>query len=202
MVWIKTVPFEEATGKLKKLYQRVTGPDNNVDNIMMSHSLRPHTMEGHMVLYKNVLHHTGNTLPKWFLETLGVWVSSLNGCAYCVEHHFQGMQRELGDEARGLAIRAALEARDLTDVPLEDAQVAALLYGRKLTEAPAEMVKADVNALRDVGYDDGEVLEINQLCAYFSYANRTVLGLGCSTKGDVLGLSPNNSDDPDDWGHK
>ncbi|GAA6193061.1 peroxidase-related enzyme [Phaeobacter sp. NW0010-22] len=202
MVWIKTVPFEEATGKLKKLYQRVTGPDNNVDNIMMSHSLRPHTMEGHMVLYKNVLHHTGNTLPKWFLETLGVWVSSLNGCAYCVEHHFQGMQRELGDEARGLAIRAALEARDLTDVPLDDAQVAALFYGRKLTEAPAEMVKADVNALRAVGYDDGEVLEINQLCAYFSYANRTVLGLGCSTKGDVLGLSPNNSDDPDDWGHK
>jgi hypothetical protein len=33
------------------------------------------------------------------------------------------------------------------------------------------------------------------------YANRTVLGSGCSVKGDVLGLSPNNSDDPDDWGH-
>jgi hypothetical protein len=39
------------------------------------------------------------------------------------------------------------------------------------------------------------------VCAYFSYANRTVLGLGCSTKGDVLGLSPNNNDDPNDWGH-
>ena len=30
---------------------------------------------------------------------------------------------------------------------------------------------------------------------------RTVLGLGCSTAGDVIGLSPGNSDDPDDWNH-
>ena len=107
MAWIRTVPFEEATGKLKKLYERVTGPGGNVDNIMMVHSLRPHSMEGHMALYKNVLHHTGNKVPKWFLEVLGVWVSSLNDCAYCVEHHFAGLQRLLGDEERGLAIRAA-----------------------------------------------------------------------------------------------
>ncbi|MFY0309509.1 carboxymuconolactone decarboxylase family protein [Leisingera sp. D0M16] len=202
MAWIRTVPFEDATGKLKKLYDRVTGPGNNVDNIMMVHSLRPHSMEGHMALYKNVLHHTGNTVPKWFLEVLGVWVSSLNDCAYCVEHHFAGLQRLLGDEARGLAIRAAIEARDPEAAPLEPAQVLAMGYARKLTEAPASVSEADVAALREAGFDDGQILEINQVTAYFAYANRTVLGLGCSTKGDVLGLSPNNSDDPGDWGHR
>ncbi|WP_278920883.1 carboxymuconolactone decarboxylase family protein [Pseudophaeobacter profundi] len=202
MAWIKTVPFEEATGKLKTLYQRVTGPGNNVDNIMMAHSLRPHSMEGHMALYKNVLHHSGNKIPKWFLEVLGVWVSSLNNCGYCVEHHFSGLQRLLRDEERGLAIRAAIEARSPAQAPLDAAQQAALLYARKLTDAPASLVESDVEALRAVGYDDGEILEINQVSAYFAYANRTVLGLGCSTKGDELGLSPNNSDNPDDWGHK
>ncbi|MEP2715352.1 peroxidase-related enzyme [Pseudophaeobacter sp.] len=201
MAWIKTVPFEEATGKLKKLYERVTGPGNNVDNIMMAHSLRPHSMEGHMALYKNVLHHTGNKIPKWFLEVLGVWVSSLNDCDYCVEHHFAGLQRLLADEPRGLAIRAAIEARDPSAAPLDAAQQAAMLYARKLTEAPASLVVGDIDALRQAGYDDGEILEINQVSAYFSYANRTVLGLGCSTKGDDLGLSPNNSENPDDWGH-
>ena len=50
MSWTKTVAFAEATGRLKKLYDRVTRPDGNVDNIMMIHSLRPHSMEGHMVL--------------------------------------------------------------------------------------------------------------------------------------------------------
>ncbi len=202
MSWIETIPFEAATGRLKKLYERVTGPGNNVDNIMMAHSLRPHSMEGHMAMYKAALHHSGNKVPKWFLEVLGVWVSSLNGCGYCVEHHFSGLQRLLNDAPRGDAIRAAIEARCPEDAPLSVAQVAAMDYARKLTENPAGLVEGDVQALRDAGWDDGEILEINQVCAYFSYANRTVLGLGCSTEGDVLGLSPNNSDNPDDWGHR
>ena len=202
MSWIKTIPYAEATGKLRKLYDRVTGPDNNVDNIMMAHSLRPHSMEAHMAVYKNVLHHSANTVPKWFLEVLGVWVSALNRCGYCVEHHFSGLQRLLQDEARGDAIRAAIEAGDPASAPLDQAQVAAMGYARKLTDAPGDLTEADIIALRNAGWEDGEILEINQVCSYFSYANRTVLGLGCSTDGDVLGLSPNNSDNPDDWGHR
>lgn len=201
MPWIDTVTYEDASGKLKRLYDRVKGPDDNVDNIMMMHSLRPHTMEGHMAIYKYVLHHSANTVPKWFLEVLGVWVSALNACSYCVEHHFAGLQRLLQDEDRGLAIRAAIEADDPSLAPLDAAQKAAMVYARKLTKTPGDMVQADVQALRDAGFDDGQILEINQVSAYFSYANRTVLGLGCSTDGDILGLSPNNSDDPNDWNH-
>ena len=37
--------------------------------------------------------------------------------------------------------------------------------------------------------------------AYFAYANRTVQGLGVSFAGEELGLSPGNSDDPDNWSH-
>ncbi|SHG59114.1 carboxymuconolactone decarboxylase family protein [Cognatishimia maritima] len=201
MSWIETIPFEKATGKLKMLYERVTGPGNNVDNIMMAHSLRPHTMEGHMAIYKYVLHHSGNTVPKWFLEVLGVWVSHLNNCAYCVDHHFAGMTRLLGDDARSAAIGAAIKAGDIDAVPVDDAQKQAMRYAQKLTQTPSAMNEADIQALRDVGFEDGEILEINQVTAYFSYANRTVLGLGCSTKGDIIGLSPNNSDDPNDWNH-
>ena len=29
-----------------------------------------------------------------------------------------------------------------------------------------------------------------------------VLGLGVTTDGDILGLSPGNSDNPDDWSHR
>ena len=63
------------------------------------------------------------------------------------------------------------------------------------------MTEDSVIQLRSAGFSDGEILEINQVAAYFNYANRTVLGLGCSTTGDILGLSPNNSDNPDDWSH-
>ena len=201
MPWIKTVAYGDAQGRLKALYERVKGPGDNVDNIMMMHSLRPHSMEGHMTLYKFVLHHTGNTVPKWFLETLGVWVSSLNDCAYCVEHHFAGLKRLLQDDEKAGLIRSAIEERNVQDAPLAEKEKLAMDYARQLTLDPASVSEESVKAMRKAGYSDGEILEINQVTAYFGYANRTVLGLGCSTEGDILGLSPNQSDDPDNWSH-
>ncbi len=201
MPWIDTVPYEQSTGRLRQLYDRVKGPGDNVDNIMMMHSLRPHSMEGHMALYKQVLHHTGNTVPKAFLETIGVWVSLLNRCAYCVEHHCAGLGRLLGDDTRSAAIRAALESGAIEAGPFEPREKLALRYAEALTRDPSSATGAMVAGMRAAGYDDGEILEINQVTAYFAYANRTVLGLGCSTEGDILGLSPNQSDDPGNWSH-
>ena len=201
MPWIETVPYEQAEGRLRKLYDRVKGPGDNVDNIMMMHSLRPHSMEGHMALYKHVLHHSGNTVPKWFLETIGVWVSLLNRCAYCVDHHSKGLERLLADPARSAAIRAALDSGKIDSAPFEDKETRALGYAEALTRDPSSVTEATIEGLRAAGYDDGEILEINQVTAYFAYVNRTVLGLGCSTKGDILGLSPGKSDSPDDWSH-
>jgi uncharacterized peroxidase-related enzyme len=198
MSWIKTIPVAAATGMLKELYARIAGPENNVDNIMLLHSLRPHTMEAHMTMYKQVLHHSANEIPKWFLEALGVWVSHLNGCDYCVAHHFEAMKRLIGDDARADALMAAMTAGDIGAMPLGVREHAALRYAQLLTQAPADMVQIDVEALRMAGWSDGEILEINQVTAYFSYANRTVLGLGCSATGDVIGFSSNTSADPID----
>lgn len=201
MPWIKTFPYAAATGKLKQLYDRVKGPDNNVDNIMMVHGLRPHSMEGHMAMYKYCLHHPANTVPKWFLETLGVWVSALNDCHYCVDHHFAGLSRLLADDAKAAGIRAAIDTATPESAPLTPAQIIAMEYARQLTRDPGGMVEDIVRKLRRAGWDDGEILEINQVCAYFNYANRTVLGTGCSIKGDILGLSPNKNDEPENWNH-
>ena len=201
MTWIKTIPYSEATGKLKKLYDRVKGPDDNVDNIMMAHSLRPHSMEAHMAIYKRVLHHTANEIPKAFLECIGVYVSIRNTCNYCVEHHYAGMARLLGDEDRALEIRAALEIGNPKQT-FDDKHTIMLKYARYLTESPSEITEYLIEKMRRLGVTDGEILEVNQVTAYFCYANRTVLGLGVHTDGDIIGLSPGNSEDPNDWNHK
>lgn len=200
MAWIKQVPYEEAEGKLKQLYERIKGPNDNVDNIMLAHSLRPHTMEGHMTLYKYVLHHPRNTLPKWYLEALGVLVSQLNECHYCRDHHMAGMLRLLDQDNRRGAIASAFDSGNL-DEAFDARELAGLAYARRLTAEPATLTEDDVDALREAGLDDGQILEINQVCAYFSYANRMVLGLGIDTDGDVLGLSPGDASDPDNWSH-
>jgi uncharacterized peroxidase-related enzyme len=200
MTWIETVAYDDSEDELRTLYDRIKGPDDNVDNIMLAHSLRPHTMQGHMTLYKYVLHHPRNSLPKAYLEAIGVYVSSLNKCAYCVEHHFAGMARLLNDAIRSDAIRQALQHRQPEDV-FEGAELAGLQYAGKLTLAAAELTETDIDSLRKAGLDDGQILEINQVTAYFSYANRTVLGLGVSSAGDIIGLSPGDSQDSDNWSH-
>ena len=201
MTWIATISYEDAQGALKTLYDRIKGPDNNVDNIMLAHSLRPHSMEGHMALYKYVLHHPRNVLPKAYLETIGVYVSMLNECRYFIDHHYAGLLRLLQDDERGAAIRDALDAGDPA-AAFEGRELAGLRYVEKLTRTPASLSAGDVDALREAGFDDGEILEINQVTAYFAYANRTVLGLGINTDGDIIGLSPGDSSDPDNWSHQ
>ena len=200
MSWIDTVDYDESEGELRQLYERIKGPDNNVDNIMLAHSLRPHTMQGHMTLYKYVLHHPRNSLPKAYLEAIGVYVSSLNSCAYCLEHHFAGMARLLGNTERADSIRRALENGRPEDA-FDGAELAGLNYASKLTLTADQLVEEDIEALRHAGLDDGEILEINQVTAYFGYANRTVLGLGVGTAGDIIGLSPGDSSDPNNWSH-
>jgi len=200
MTWISTISYDEASGALRRLYDRIKGPDNNVDNIMLAHSLRPHSMEGHMTLYKYVLHHPRNTLPKSYLETVGVYVSLLNRCQYCVDHHYSGLLRLLSDDARAAEIRSALDDRN-PGAAFSGRELAGLQYAERLTTGAADLSSGDIDHLRSAGFDDGEILELNQVTAYFAYANRTVLGLGISTDGDIVGLSPGDSSDPGNWSH-
>jgi uncharacterized peroxidase-related enzyme len=134
------------------------------------------------------------------LETVGVYVSLLNKCSYCVEHHFNGLTRLLNNNPRSQKMRLALEQNDFEGV-FDAREQAILNYAHALTIQPASVDESLVMALRAVGLSDGEILEVNQVTAYFAYANRTVLGLGVTTNGDILGLSP-NSGDGDDWKHQ
>jgi len=189
MTWIHTVAYEDSSGYLRELYDRVKGPRGNIDNVMLVHSLRPHTMEGHSALYRAVLHRKEYELPPWFLETLGVYTSMINGCDYSVAHHFEGLRKVLDDDERARAIRAAFDA-DRPEEVFSGKELCLLQYARKLTHEPAAMVESDVAVLRKAGASDGEILEANQVISYFNYSNRVLNGLGVTTEGDVLGESP------------
>lgn len=200
MFWINHIPYEEADATLGKIYDRISGPKNQIDNILKVHSLRPHTLTGHMTLYKNVLHHSQNTLPKWYLEVLGVYVSYINKCDYCVAHHFEGLRKLWKDEDKASGFLKSLKSNSLENF-FEPKWFKGISYAHMLTLYPIKLTKHDVDHLKKASFTDGEVLEMNQVISYFNYANRTVLGLGVETKGDVLGLSP-SSEESDNWGHQ
>lgn len=201
MAYINVVPPQEASGRLEKIYRQIKSPQGQVDNVLQIHSLRPHTLSGHMAIYKAVLHHCDNVLPEWYLEAVGVLVSRLNGCAYCASHHAVGLKRLL--EAESLSYERYFSAlgQDWPGEPFTRREQLGLAYARKLTRRPGEIAQTDVDTLREAGFDDGEILELNQVAAYFAYANRTVSGLGVDMAGEVIGQSPPTGDDDSGWSH-
>jgi hypothetical protein len=52
--WIQNVAEAAARGRLKQLYAKARGA-GPVDNILTVHGLPPHTLDGHLALYRSVL---------------------------------------------------------------------------------------------------------------------------------------------------
>ena len=140
MAFIKTIGSEEATGKLKRIYDKVQGPNGHIDHVLSIHSLRPHTLKGHMALYKSVLHHSENSLPKWYLETIGTYISKLNKCDYCATHHAVGLKRNLSNDDKYQRIMEAMDSQDFTEA-LNDKEQAGLAHAVQLTIDHANILR-------------------------------------------------------------
>jgi len=181
---------DEADGQLRQLLDEARTPHGTVDNVMRVHSLRPATLQGHVTLYRAALHNSANTLPTWLQETLSSYVSILNDCAYSLANHWANARHLIKDDERADAIEKALKSGELEAV-FSGRDLALLNYTRKLTCEPQNMVEDDVLSLRHAGLDDGEILEANQIVAYFNYVNRLLNGLGVNTDGDVVGYYAN-----------
>ena len=70
---------------------------------------------------------------------------------------------------------------DYTQANITPRQRAMLDYAVKLTRTPGAMREADIYALRAHGFTDRDILDINQVTAYFAYVNRVADGLGVVT---------------------
>ena len=176
--WIKMISDDDADDRLRALLDQARTPHGTVDTVMRVHSLRPATMEGHVTLYRSVLHSDDNVLPSY--------TSILNDCSYSLTHHFMNVRNLLKDQPRSDRIFVALKAHRPED-EFDGKELALLRYAAKLTTDVGKMVKSDFEALKIAGCDDGEILEVNQVCAYFNYSNRLLNGLGATTDGDVVG---------------
>jgi uncharacterized peroxidase-related enzyme len=82
------------------------------------------------------------------------------------------------DDAKATAV-----VDDYRTAPLTERERAIADYAAKLTARPREMEKPDVEALRDAGCSDAEILDVCQIAAYFNFVNRLADGLGVELEG-------------------
>ena len=184
---IDVVHYEDAGPELRAIYDRVRGPDGCLDKLYQAFSLRPRTIEPANSLYLAVLHDEGNSLPKWFSELIGTYVAILTGCEYALAHHGRNFASLVADSERSERVLASLKSGRLGECGSES-EVSVLRYVRKLCLEPESMSDKDLQALLDRGWSGGEILEIVQIVAMFSYFVRVINALGVSLKGERIGL--------------
>jgi len=172
MAWIREIDEDDAEGLLKEIYGEVAEKRGKAANILKVHSLRPEALRAHLDLYMATV--LGDSkLSREERELIAVVVSSLNRCGYCTLHHREALQsywhdRESVDDV----------IRDFHSVGLPPRLQAMLEYAEKLTRGPHLVQEKDVEALRDAGFDDQDVLDIALITSYFNFVNRIALGLG------------------------
>jgi uncharacterized peroxidase-related enzyme len=90
-----------------------------------------------------------------------------------VTHHGEGLRRLTQDEALVEQLK-----NDFRRAPLNEKDRAMLDYAVKLTVEPWNMREADVERLRQIGFTDADILDINQVTSYYAFVNRLADGLG------------------------
>ena len=98
-----------------------------------------------------------------------------------MHHHGAGLRRILTSKKVDEAIQDAIFEALVTDyrqAPITESDRAMLDYAAKLTHRPNEMVAADVEELRQQGFDDRAIHDICAITAYFAFVNRIADGLG------------------------
>lgn len=172
MAWIETIDVEEATGDLAGAYARLMDSRGRISNIMSAQSLDPRAMEAHLDLYLAVMFGR-SAVTREEREMIAVTVSTLNRCAYCVAHHSDALNRYWRDSAR-----VEQFTHDFRAMGLPQRMRAILDYAEALTLSPASVLPSHVQALKEAGLTDPEVLTVNLVVAYFNFVNRIAEGLG------------------------
>ncbi|MDI4238634.1 carboxymuconolactone decarboxylase family protein [Bradyrhizobium sp. Arg237L] len=97
-------------------------------------------------------------------DSIGLAVSEVNGCDYCLTVHSFTAEHMAKLPAEDIVLARKGHARD----PKRDA---AVQFARKIIESRGHVTDADLQTVRDAGYTDANIMEIVALVAMYSLTN-------------------------------
>lgn len=180
---IPPVTEADARGKVKAVYEAVRQAYGRVTPAFQAMSPEPDYLEAFWRLHEVVMRE--GRLPRREKEMIALAVSAVNRCAYCIAAHSArlraiGVEDRVVDALREDPLRADLDDRDRGVVR----------FVLKMTHAPTTIEDADLERLRELGWDDGAIFEAIAVAAHFNGLNRFLdaLGVGPSRpSGSVTG---------------
>ena len=172
LTWLRVPDEGDLPAEVKALYDAPREKLGFVPNVLRLFALRPSHLLRWNDHYEELMKGESG-LSKTEREMIAVVVSVANRCKYCIGAHSAALRKLTKDAALADAIAA-----DHRTAPIEPRVRAMLDYATKLTRHPTEMTEADVDALRDAGWTDEDVMDIAEVTGMFNLTNRMASGLG------------------------
>ncbi len=130
MARIKTIPYEEASGNLKRVYDDLIQKRGRLAKVMQIQSLHPDSIQSHMALYLDVMF-SKTALSRAEKEMIAVVVSTANGCKYCQTHHSTALNHYWKDTNRIAQLQ-----KNYNEAGLSEKDMAMCEFAHHLTSHP------------------------------------------------------------------
>jgi len=156
-------PLPEATRKYFDLCQEKLGL---VPNVLKAYAFDIDKLNAFAGLYNDVML-AESGLSRLEREMIGVVVSSINHCVYCLTAHGAAVRELSGDPVLGEMLVMNYRAADL-----DPRQRAMLDFAVKMTESSESIEEADRERLREAGFSDRDIWDIAAVASFFNMTNR------------------------------
>ena len=176
MAWIETVSWAEAESPLRDAYDWQAAALGEPAEFTMLGSLYPPIVEERLRLYRTV-EHCPSQLTAIERQSAALVTSRLNGTDHCAS----GLRLKIESLGLSTEVLDAIDADPACVHTGDDRFDAICAHAAKLTKSPAAVTEDDLDQLREHGLSDLDILDLNNMVAYYAYINRVVMGLGLRT---------------------
>ena len=173
MAWIRTVPWQDASGTLKDAYDGQAQRLGEPTEYTQLGSLYPDMVMLRLQLYKTV-EACPSGLSPIERQLAALVTSALNETPHCAS----GLVIKLRELGLDTDFVQAVSADPRSARSGEARQDAIVAYAVKLTLTPGQVTEEDLQRLRAEGLADLDILDLNNMVAYYCYTNRVANGLG------------------------
>ncbi|MEC8100214.1 MAG: peroxidase-related enzyme [Pseudomonadota bacterium] len=141
-----------------------------IPNILIANATDKDRFKAFNIFYNRLMQNE-NYLTKSEKEMIAVVVSSLNRCLYCCVSHSYNLGRLVKNKILSQKILINYKTADLNRKHTE-----MLDFTSKLTLSSHLVNENDRSKLRRVGFNENQILEIVEVCAFFNMTNRIASG--------------------------
>jgi uncharacterized peroxidase-related enzyme len=167
--WFPVPDDDELPDGLRGLFAKARENLGFVPNVFRAWAFRPERLSAWFTHFRN-LHEPTENLGAADREMIAVVVSQANGCLYCLVAHGAALREALGDPVLGERI-----AFDWRRSGLDPRRTAICAYAEKLTLAPRELTRDDLQTLLHAGLTLEEAWDVAEIAAMYNLTNRMAM---------------------------